>query len=60
MKNAQNKAQKRTVTLGLEGANKVEVKSGLKVGEKIIIPFADVTLEAGTLITEAKDKESSK
>jgi len=53
IKDAQNKARKRLVTLGLEGANKVEVKSGLKAGEKIIIPFADVTLEAGTLITEA-------
>ncbi len=55
IKDAQNKARKRTVTLGLEGANKVEVKSGLKVGEKIIVPFADVTLEPGTLITETKE-----
>ena len=51
IKDAQNKARKRTVTLGLEGANKVEVKSGLKPGDKIIVPFADVNLEAGTLIT---------
>ena len=53
IKDTQNRARKRTVTLGLEGANKIEVKSGLKPGEKIIIPFADVTLEAGKLITEA-------
>lgn len=55
IKDAQNRARKRTVTLGLEGANQVEVKSGLKPGEKIIIPFADVTLEAGKLITETKE-----
>lgn len=55
IKDAQNRARKRTVTLGLEGANQVEVKSGLKIGEKIILPFADVPLEAGTLITEAKE-----
>ena len=53
IKDAQNRARKRTVTLGLEGANKVEVKSGLKAGDKIIVPFADVTLEAGTLINIA-------
>ncbi|MDY6900575.1 MAG: HlyD family efflux transporter periplasmic adaptor subunit, partial [Cyanobacteriota bacterium] len=57
IKDVQNRARKRTVTLGLEGASQVEVKSGLKVGEKIILPFADVTLEAGTLITEASDSD---
>ncbi|MEM7712593.1 MAG: HlyD family efflux transporter periplasmic adaptor subunit [Cyanobacteria bacterium P01_A01_bin.68] len=53
IKDAQNRARKRIVTLGLEGANKVEVKSGLKPGDKIIVPFADVTLESGTLINIA-------
>jgi len=53
IKDAENRAKKRAVTLGLEGANKVEIKSGLKPGENIIVPFADVTLEAGTLITVA-------
>ena len=57
IKDAQNRARKRTVTLGLEGANKVEVKSGLKAGEKIIVPFADVTLEAGKLITETNNQQ---
>ncbi|WP_414619325.1 efflux RND transporter periplasmic adaptor subunit [Calothrix sp. CCY 0018] len=58
IKDAQNKAQKRKVTLGLEGATKVEVKSGLKAGEKIILPLPDVTIEPGTLITELGDKSS--
>ncbi|MEO1377291.1 MAG: HlyD family efflux transporter periplasmic adaptor subunit [Cyanobacteria bacterium J06635_10] len=57
IKDAQNKAQKRPVTLGLEGANQVEVKSGLKVGEKIIVPFADMTIKPGTLINEKKNEE---
>lgn len=57
IKDAQNKAQKRKVTLGLEGATKVEVKSGLKADEKIIIPLPDVTLEPGKLITKIDGKK---
>ncbi|MEO1433067.1 MAG: HlyD family efflux transporter periplasmic adaptor subunit [Cyanobacteria bacterium J06633_8] len=51
IKNSDNKAEKRQITLGLEGATKVEVKSGLKPGEKMIIPLPDVTIKPGTLIT---------
>ncbi|NJL79201.1 MAG: efflux RND transporter periplasmic adaptor subunit [Richelia sp. SM2_1_7] len=52
IKDAQNKAQKRKVTLGLEGANKVEIKSGLKAGEKMIMTLPDVILKPGTLINQ--------
>lgn len=56
IKDAQNKAQKRKITLGLEGATKIEIKSGLKAGEKIILPLPDVTLKPGTSVTEVRDK----
>jgi HlyD family secretion protein len=49
----QGKAQKQKVSLGLEGTTKVEVKSGVKAGDKIILPGADATLEPGKLVTEA-------
>jgi HlyD family secretion protein len=53
IKDSQSKAQKRTVTLGLEGATKVEVKSGLQPGDKIILPLPDTLLEPGKPVTEA-------
>jgi HlyD family secretion protein len=53
IKDNDGKAQKRIVTLGLEGATKVEVESGLSKGEKIILPPPDTPLEIGTLVKEA-------
>lgn len=47
-----SKAQKQKVSLGLESAKKVEVKSGLKAGDKIIIPSPKQSLSPGTPITE--------
>lgn len=46
------KAQKRNVVLGLEGATQIEVKSGLKAGDKVILPTPDTNLKPGTLIIE--------
>jgi HlyD family secretion protein len=46
-------AQKQKVTLGLESTTKVEIKSGLKVGDKILLPGPDITLEPGKPVTEA-------
>lgn len=46
-------AQKQKVTLGLEATTKVEIKSGLKAGDKIILPGADTTLEPGKPVKEA-------
>lgn len=48
----QGKAQKRIVTLGLEGATRVEVKSGLKPGDKIILPSPNTPVEPGMPIIE--------
>lgn len=60
---AENKAQKQPVTLGLEGLTQVEVKSGLKVGDRVVIPPPDSTIEVGTPIvieTEEKGSETNK
>ncbi len=58
-----NQAQKQPVTLGLEGLTQVEVKSGLNVGDRLIIPPPDTPIEAGTpIVIEAEEQtpESSK
>lgn len=47
------KAQKQNVTLGLEDATQVEVTSGLKPGDKVILPTPDIFLEPGTPVQEA-------
>lgn len=49
----QGKAQKQKVTLGLEATTKVEIKFGLKAGDKIILPGTDTTLEPGKAVKEA-------
>lgn len=49
----QGKAQKRNLILGLEDATKVEVKSGLEPGDKVILTTPDVSLEPGTRVIEA-------
>jgi HlyD family secretion protein len=51
---ANNQAQKQPVTLGLKGLTQVEVKSGLKVGDTLIIPPADIQIQPGMLIIEEK------
>ncbi|KST63835.1 efflux RND transporter periplasmic adaptor subunit [Mastigocoleus testarum] len=48
----EGKARKINVTLGLEGIIQVEVKSGLKVGDKIITPTPDIALKPGVSIKE--------
>ncbi|WRH68542.1 MAG: hypothetical protein RSE13_10410 [Planktothrix sp. GU0601_MAG3] len=52
-----NQAQKQPVTLGLEDLTKVEIKSGLKVGDTLVIPPTDTPLQPGmVIIEEEKDK----
>ncbi|MEW6495502.1 MAG: efflux RND transporter periplasmic adaptor subunit [Cyanobacteriota bacterium] len=41
------KAQKRSVILGLEGATSVEVKTGLRSGDRVILPPPDTALKPG-------------
>lgn len=48
----QGLVQKRKVTLGLEGPTKVEIKSGLKLGEKIILPPPEIELQPGMPVTK--------
>ncbi len=42
------KAKKRSVKLGLEGTTTVEVKSGLRPGEQVILPPPETPLKPGT------------
>ncbi|MEG3908179.1 efflux RND transporter periplasmic adaptor subunit [Microcoleus sp. w2-18bC1] len=50
----QGKAQKRSVTLGLEGLTQVEVTSGLRSGDSVVIPPPEPSLKPGTPIQEEK------
>lgn len=57
VKDPTGKAQKRSVTLGLEGLTTIEVTAGLKVGEKLVLPPSEEILEEGTPVKEIKDEE---
>jgi len=45
VKDRQGLAQKREVTLGLEGLDTVEVLSGLEPGDRVVLPTPDLNLE---------------
>jgi HlyD family secretion protein len=47
----QSKAQKRPVSVGLEGITVVEVQSGLRPGEQVLVPPPDTPLAPGTPVT---------
>ena len=47
VKDNQGLAQKRDVTLGLEGFSTVEVTSGLNPGEEVLLPLPDSPLQPG-------------
>ena len=47
IRDSQSKAQKRPVTLGLEGVTTVEVKSGLQPGEQVILPSPETPIQSG-------------
>lgn len=42
------RAQKRAITLGLEGKTNVEVRAGLRLGEQVILPPPETLLQPGT------------
>lgn len=54
VRDSQNQAQKRTINLGLEGLTTVEVTSGLRAGEQIILPPAESQLQPGIPVTTTK------
>lgn len=47
VRDSQNQAQKRTINLGLEGLMNVEITSGLRAGEQIILPPVESQLKPG-------------
>ncbi|OCR01021.1 efflux transporter periplasmic adaptor subunit [Oscillatoriales cyanobacterium USR001] len=52
IRDSQGKAQKKPVTLGLEGLTQVEITSGLRAGDRVVIPPPEPPLEPGTPLTE--------
>lgn len=57
---AGNKAEKRPVTLGLEGLSTVEIKSGLKPGDRVILVTPDLELQSGMpIIPQASETETN-
>lgn len=53
VRNAEQEAQKRPITLGLEGLMNVEVTSGLRAGEQVIVPPVEPPLQPGIPVTGA-------
>lgn len=60
IEDAQGKAQKRPVTLGLEGLTQVEITSGLGPGDKVLQPPPDSPLQPGTPVKEELKTKKSK
>ncbi|MCU0543331.1 MAG: efflux RND transporter periplasmic adaptor subunit [Oscillatoriaceae cyanobacterium Prado104] len=57
VRDSQGKAQKRLVTIGLEGLTQVEIISGLRSGDKVVIAPPEPPLKPGMPVEEeAKDK----
>jgi HlyD family secretion protein len=50
LKDADNKAKKQPVAIGLEGLQQVEIKDGLQTGDKLVIPPLDKPLTSDTLL----------
>lgn len=55
LKNSQGKSEKQTIELGLQGLQAVEVTSGLKVGEQLVIPPPDMILTPGTPLINSSE-----
>ncbi|MGF1490070.1 MAG: hypothetical protein ACFBSE_23530, partial [Prochloraceae cyanobacterium] len=54
LENSQGKATKQTVNLGLEVITSVEIKSGLKPGERVILPSPNIILQPGIAVRSSK------
>jgi HlyD family secretion protein len=46
-----NRVAKRSIALGLEGLTTVEVKSGLRPDETVVVPLPNQSLQPGTLVS---------
>ncbi|BAZ12501.1 hypothetical protein NIES4071_43320 [Calothrix sp. NIES-4071] len=57
VRDKQGKAQKKNITLGLEGLTNVEVTSGLRPGDQVVLPSADSKSEPGTSSSQDNPKE---
>ncbi len=53
LRDTQSKAHKRPVTLGIEGITAVEVQSGLRPGEQVVVPPPETPLQPGMSVTPA-------
>ncbi len=58
VRDSQSKAQKRALTLGLEGLLKTEVTSGLRPGEQVVLPPHAPPLEPGIPVISQTNKLS--
>ncbi|AFY80600.1 HlyD family efflux transporter periplasmic adaptor subunit [Oscillatoria acuminata] len=56
---AQSRVQKQSIELGLEGVTEVEIKSGVEVGDQVVLPPSDVSLEPGMEVAIATEEEPS-
>ncbi|MCL6436448.1 MAG: efflux RND transporter periplasmic adaptor subunit [Leptolyngbyaceae cyanobacterium HOT.MB2.61] len=54
VRDSNNKAQKRSIVTGIEGLLEVEITSGLRPGEQVILPPAEPALQPGMPVTTEK------
>jgi HlyD family secretion protein len=55
LKDSQGKSKKQPIQLGLQGLQAIEVTSGLKAGEQLVIPPPDMSLAPGTPLTSSSE-----
>ncbi|MEP0957535.1 efflux RND transporter periplasmic adaptor subunit [Microcoleus sp. FACHB-1515] len=53
--NGDQQVEQRSIDLGLEGLTSVEVRSGLRPGEQVVLPTPDQTLEPGMQVSPAEE-----
>lgn len=58
VRDRENKAEKRQVSLGLEGLMTQEVTSGLRPGEQVILPTPELQLQPGMPVISQTDPKS--
>jgi HlyD family secretion protein len=59
LRDGEGKAEKRPIETGLEGLLEVEVVSGLRSGEQVIVPTPDMTLQPGMPVTSKQASPDS-